>query len=417
MAALSTQSAAVSLPALARWARVGWLALFALGLTLYILRQATDGPFGKDFTIFLTGAHIVASGGAPGLYDLGVQGAVQPALAGGYAFPGSVLPFNYPAYVAFFFLPLAFLPPDAAYYIWLGVQWLLFVGLIAWVAHGFRAWSFEGGAPGVLPFALLSFQPALEALLMGQMSLVTVALWWWTLLSWRSERWNHLGVAVALSAFKPQMAALLVVALLAQKRWRALGVALATQCALWLGAVLLAGPQLFLGYLDLLRISASTVGTLGFYPAAMPNVRGLLTILGLPDGIVTVVALLGWLLSLAVTYLLWRRSSLPLAAKFGLTAVLAVLFSPHLYMHDASLLLLAAICALLSAPTAEAATQRLNRLLLPFALLTISIYAVVLQLIPTYALPTLSILLLCCALTFSFLRRSATPVPTLTTSP
>ncbi|MGA7733246.1 MAG: glycosyltransferase family 87 protein, partial [Chloroflexia bacterium] len=380
MAAISTPSAAVSLPALARWARVGWLVLFALGFTLYILRQATDGPFGKDFTIFLTGAHIVAGGGAFGLYDLGVQAAVQPALAGGYTFPGGVLPFNYPAYVAFFFLPLAYLPPDAAYYVWLGAQWLLFVGLIAWVTRSFREWGFEGGAPGVLPFALLSFQPALEALLMGQMSLVTVALWWWTLLSWRSERWNHLGVAVALSAFKPQMAALLVVALLAQKRWRALGVALATQCALWLGAVLIGGPQVFLGYLDVLRISASTVGTLGFYPAAMPNVRGLLTLLGLPDGIVTIIALLGWLLSLAATFLLWRRG-LSLAAKFGLSAVLAVLFSPHLYMHDASLLLLATVCALLSAPSAEAATQRLNRLLLPFALLTISIYAVVLQLI------------------------------------
>jgi hypothetical protein len=116
--------------------------------------------------------------------------------------------------------------------------------------------------------------------------------------------------------------------------------------------------------------------------------------------------MLCWLLSLGAVYLLWRRG-LPLSVKFGLTAVLAVVFSPHLYMHDASLLLVAVVCALLAAPSDEVATHRLNRFLLPCALLTISMCLLVLQVTDTSAFGTLSVLLLGGVLSYAFLRRQA----------
>ena len=76
---------------------------------------------------------------------------------------------------------------------------------------------------------------------MGQMSFVTVVLWWWALVSWKHERWGQLGVAVALAAFKPQMAVLLVIALVAQKRWKSVAYLVGAEFVLWAVALLLGG--------------------------------------------------------------------------------------------------------------------------------------------------------------------------------
>ena len=264
----------------ARLARIGWILLFIAAVGLYVLRQVYDGPYGKDFTIFLTGAHIVGAGHLSNLYDLATQTAFQTPLLGGYTFPGGLLPFNYPPYVAFFLLPLSYLSAPVAYYVWLGVQLLLLATWAAWVVRTLREWGLDSDLTKLVVFAVLGFQPILEALLMGQMSFVTVVLWWWALVSWKHERWGQLGVAVALAAFKPQMAVLLVIALVARKRWKSVAYLFGAEFVLWAVALLLGGTQVLTGYLDMLRVSASTVGTLGFYPASMENMRGVLTTRG-----------------------------------------------------------------------------------------------------------------------------------------
>jgi hypothetical protein len=352
-----------------------------LALALFAVRVMADGPFGKDFTIFLTGAHVIAEGHAGSLYDLAVQGEVQAGIGGGVVYPGGVLPFNYPPYVGSLFLPLTLVPPEVAFYVWLGVQIVLIVAWAAWVVRSFPRWGF--GAPFTVPHALLAFQPIVETLLMGQMSLVLAVLWWWALVAWRNERWGQVGVAMALAAFKPQMAALLVVALLMDRRWRSLGYAALTQAALWLGAVLAAGPGIVMGYIDMLRTSATAVNTLGFVPSFMPNLRGLLTVFGLSPEDTMWPSMAGWVVSLTLVGLLWRTAR-PLEVKFGLTAVLAVLFSPHLYTHDVSLLAVAVVCALLAARETGAAARRLDLLLVPYVLVFAAMYLLVLQVSRSY---------------------------------
>ena len=41
--------------------RVAWYVLLVLTLSLYLLRLRSDGPYGKDFTIFMTGATVIAT--------------------------------------------------------------------------------------------------------------------------------------------------------------------------------------------------------------------------------------------------------------------------------------------------------------------------------------------------------------------
>lgn len=355
--------------------RLAWVTLVVLVLALFAVRLVADGPYGKDFTSFLTGGRMLLAGQAGDLYDLAAQAKAQRPIAGPYVYEGGVLPFIYPPYVAALFVPFALIPPDVAYYLWTTLQGVLLLVFVAWAMRSFGEWRLD--APRALPFALLAFQPVVETLLQGQTSIISLLLRWWALVAWHNERWAMLGVAVGLSAFKPQLAVLLVVALLPERRWRALGYATLTQAVLWAGPLLLAGPGVATAYADLLRITATSVNTLGLFPHAMPNLRGLLTIAGLPTEAVTWLSTAAWLLSMAGAYWVWRGGG-SLAVKFGLVTVLSVLFATHLNVHDATVLLAAAVCLLLAAPDSIAAAQRLDRLFVPFLLVFLAMYTLVL---------------------------------------
>ncbi|MDQ6693636.1 MAG: glycosyltransferase 87 family protein [Chloroflexota bacterium] len=383
---------------------LAWFVLLVVTLSLYSVRQIADGPYGKDFTVFLTGASVLVEGHGGNLYDIATQTSAQHEVSGGLRFAGGLLPFNYPPYVAFLFIPLTFVSPGLAYYIWLAVQWGLLLGLALSVRANFRKWT--GNAPTLQSNMLLlfCFVPVIEALLMGQMSLVLLSLWWSIFVSWRQGKWTQLGVALALAMFKPQMAVLLVAALVVQRRWRALAVALGTSILLWGGALLFCGPGVVGGYLNMLQLSSTTIGTLGFYPASMPNVRGLLTILGVSPQLSLQVAIFLWLASIAATARLWR-TRYSLATCFGLTALVAVLFSPHLYIHDASLLMATVWCVQL-ARAEHGLEPRTGWLILPFAAMFTGIYAIVFQIASFNGLVA-SVLLLGLVLAVRLLRTVA----------
>jgi hypothetical protein len=371
--------------------RLAWSALAVLVVALFVVRLLAGGPYGTDLTNFLTGGKILLDGHASQLYDLQMQAETQKPFAGPYVYEGGVLPFIYPPYVAAMFAPFALLPPDAAFYVWTAIQVVLLAAFVVWAVRSFRDWRIE--APRALPFALLAFQPMAEVLLQGQTSFINLVLWWWALVSWKNERWAALGMAVGLSLFKPQMGALLVVALLADRRWRSMMFAALTQAVLWLGALLIGGPGIITGYVEMVRTSSTTAGTLGFVPGFMPSLRGLLTAVGVSPEDTMWPTIGAWVVGLVLVALVWRTSR-PLVVKFGVTVVLAVLLSPHLYPHDVSLLAAAVVCALLAGPDAATAERRLNLLFVPFVFAFVAMYLLVLQLFGSYTPMVLSVWLL-----------------------
>ncbi len=350
--------------------------------------------------MFLTGAHMFTDGEGARLYDLGGQAAVQSTVKGPISYPGGVLPFNYPPYAAAFLSPLALLSPEVAYYTWLVLQFFLLVVL------GISITRQSSAGHGLILVMLLTFAPLIEALLMGQMSILLLLLWWWAFLSWRSGNWLTLGVAVSLAAFKPQMVVLLIAALAAQKMWKALAVAAGVQASLWGVSILAFGPSILLSYIDILKLSGTTTGTLGFYPNAMTNLRGLLTLLGAGSDLGLQLSLVAWLLSIGATFWVWWRAPWPLTTRFGVTAVLAVIFSPHLYIHDATLLMIAPLCLYVAASERPDLLCEISWLLFPFAMLSLSIYLLVLQIVPSYT-PLILATLLCGALMLTLLIRTA----------
>jgi len=354
-----------------RLVRASMLVLMVVMISVYIIRQTTTGPYGTDTSMFLTGAHILTSGQGAGLYDLALETKVQSGLDKVAVSAFGVLPFNYPPWIAMFFSPLTLFALDKAYYIWLVAQWAILIGLATSI------WSYFGKQHKVatqpLVMALFSFVPIFQAFLWGQMSIVLLGLWWWAFVSWREEKWSQLGVAIGLAAFKPQMTILLVVALVAQKRWRALGYVVATQAALWGLAMLLLGPQILLSYIEMLQVSSSSFGKFGFFDSLMMNFRGLLATGGIGPELSVRIALLFWALSIGATFWLWRKPW-SVATRFGMTAVLAVLFSPHLYIHDASLLMIAVVCASV-AYIEQGVSPDFRWIVVPLAALLVALYS------------------------------------------
>jgi hypothetical protein len=118
--------------------------------------------------------------------------------------------------------------------------------------------------------------------------------------------------------------------------------------------------------------------------------------------------MVGWVVGLALTAVVWRTSR-PLVVKFGVTAVLAVLLSPHMYPHDATLLQVSVVCALLMGPDTPAAERRLNILFVPYVVVFVPMYLLIFQLFAPYTLIVLSVWLLGAVLLWLLLWRGRSP--------
>jgi hypothetical protein len=143
---------------------------------------------------------------------------------------------------------------------------------------------------------------------------------------------------LALATVRPHIAIALGIPLLFRQRravWQvaALSVLILSFC-LWLFKL-----DGLLDFLHLIRISAE--GTwFGMKPEAMFNLLGL-TVRLLPTLDPSAANRLSWgiyVVGLALIVSLWLRSNLPNEQLLGLTILIAILFAPHLHLHDLALL-------------------------------------------------------------------------------
>lgn len=201
--------------------------------------------------------------------------------------------FAYPPPVLLLAAPLALLP------------WWLSLLLVQTLAiTGFELWARRTSGRSALLWLIL-FPPLFQGLQIGQTTLLALAALMLGELSFRSRQDARAGLLLALAALKPQVGALaiayLLCAALRARRWRALGAFALASAALWGGAALVAGPQIY----------AQWLAGLQAYQAALPD----RPMLFLP---------LGPLVALAAVAL-WRRSG---RDYFGLALLLNTLIYP-----------------------------------------------------------------------------------------
>ena len=240
-----------------RWRNLGVAAgaaaaaLFAaFDLYQWALAQASD-RFHNDFTFYYAAAKIGLEHGWPSIYDLKLQQAALDALGSGITI-AELARYISPPPVAWAALPLTVLPFSAAYLAWSGLL------IVALVATWYLAAPPAGRARVIFLLAALGWLPVIYGLQLGQPGLFVALGVAGSYALLRQGRPMWAGVALGALAFKPQLAFLLPLALLAARQSRAFLGSVLSLGALAAASALALGPGGVGAYLDRLDF-ASTV--------------------------------------------------------------------------------------------------------------------------------------------------------------
>jgi hypothetical protein len=196
------------------------------------LTSGPDGrPFGDDFINYWSAPFLALHGRAAEIYDIHAFHAFEQSVVG----PLSGYHYSYPPVMLLLSAPFALIPYVPALFVWLATQWYAF----------YRVLRHEMGQ-GALLFALAT--PAvLIGTIGGQNGGWTAALMGGGLVL--MERRPYLaGVLFGMMVYKPHLALLLPVALIAGRQWRTFVATGATAAALLGTSVAIFGVQLWEQY-------------------------------------------------------------------------------------------------------------------------------------------------------------------------
>ena len=281
---------------------------------------------GHDFVAFYTASKAVLAGDAAMVYDRDFMMAAQIAVVGtsdiGY------LAFMYPPTYLLLVAPLATLPYFPALALWQTLPFVVFLLLLHRIPLPPIALVMAAGAPAVA-----------QALFAGQNGLM-FALFLGGGLMVLDRRPLLAGLLLGLATAKPQLAALLVPALIAGREWKALAAMLAAGAGLALLSAVLLGAGVWSSYItvpgDVREFMA-----LGRFPwSRMPTVYTAARLAGLSDTAGTVLQAAGTSLVVAGIAWIWWRGG---PANLRIASVLAgaPLATPFMYDYDLPFMLIA----------------------------------------------------------------------------
>lgn len=280
-------------------------------------------PLFYDFSVFHQAGILANAGHAADAYDDGKMIAAQHA-----AFPGNTLrlPWNYPPTFQLMMMPLGALPYIPAWLVW---TCLLYGG------YAFLIWRMVPD-PRHRCFLLLAPGVAVN-LFFGQNGVLSIVLMGGGVLLLRS-RPVLAGILLGMLAYKPQLALLAPLALIAGREWRALAAAVISQAALTGLSVAVMGLAPWTGFLQKVAHPATVLSSSSDW-RAVPSMLTFAKTVGL-DGQVS--ALLHWIIAAlaagAVLWVWWKsKDSL---VRLGALATGTLLVTPYLRAYDLALAVL-----------------------------------------------------------------------------
>jgi hypothetical protein len=231
-----------------------WIAVTAVVYLLDLGQQTAVGlsngagrPLGDDFVNYWSGAALAWRGAAPDVYAWQAFHAFELAATAGVI---DFYHYSYPPALLVLTAPLAVLPYVPALALWLAGSWWEFYRALA------AAWP-EARRNDVLllaaatPAVLLNFiggqNGAWSAALIGGGLAVL------------DRRPKLAGLLFGLMVYKPHLALLVPVALVAGRRWQAFGVAAATAVSIVAVSIAVFGVEIWMAYLDHVEVLRRTV--------------------------------------------------------------------------------------------------------------------------------------------------------------
>jgi alpha-1,2-mannosyltransferase len=301
---------------------VGWERIVALGIaTLFILcglaavALAFAHGITSDFVSFWAAGRLAISGDPAAAYDIGRHRAIEQQVFAHLGF----LPFPYPPSFLLLVAPFGLLPFWVALGAWVAITATLYV-LAA------RRW--------IQPRFALAQAAAAANFITGQNGFLTSAIFICGagLLATRPLIG---GAILGLLSFKPQLAILLPVALLAGREWRAIAGALLSSSALVAASLLIFGTDTYRGFFGILPQYTHWLSDSRWPWGELASPFALLRYLGLAQS----AALAGHsVIAIAAAAAAARAWALKLDERIPILAAATLLVPPYLFTYDGLLL-------------------------------------------------------------------------------
>src|SRR5262245_17451171 len=288
------------------------------------LANQVGNRIGSDFPVFCAAARLAWHGRASGVYDVETLRGAYRDLVGAEV---PAYPWTYPPTFFLILAPLAMLPPVSATWLWIGltVAWLT-----AAVWRCVRWW--------VTPLLVIFFPAIAHAIVTGPTGTLTAALLASVAATLTSAPLMA-GVFVALLAYKPHLAALLPLCLLAGRHGRVVALSAIAFGILVTASFVAFGPTPWLRFFENVPAHSGLLADERLPWERMPTVfvalrhaTGSVRLAELGQAVATLCAV-------AACLLVWRRSADPASRWLALGAG-AVLASPYAFDYDAALLVL-----------------------------------------------------------------------------
>jgi Glycosyltransferase family 87 len=310
-------------------------------------------PIGlPDFSIFYTAGEILDEGRGPELYDDQLQEEIQRSFSPiALEKRGSMLPYNHPPFEAIVFVPLVRLPYASAYLVWLAVNLGLTLALLVLLRRNFNVLR---SAPLYLwLLAGFGFLPIFIALIQGQDSIFVLFCYGMGFLAFRRSTEARTGGWIGLGLCKFHLVLPFVFPFLLLRRQRFLAGFFSVGLGLALVGLGAVGWRASLNYPFYVWAEENKKSYLwNSVVGNAANIRGIVESLCPPSEPrlrICLILLLSAILLAGVTYA-WRKALLTGAVNrelvFALSLVATVLLGYHIFVHDLSILFLAALIVL-----------------------------------------------------------------------
>jgi len=312
---------------------------------IFFIPQSLHGH--TSFRQLYTAGYMVRTGHARELYDYDTQKLFQDQLVSREAV---LMPFIRPPFDALVFVPFSFLSYGSAYVAFL----VLSIALQVMALGLLRPWTDNLRASGkLLPLAIsASFVPVASALMLGQDSILLLALLSACMFSLEKERDFASGALAGLGLFKFHLLIPLALLLLCWRRFRFFAGFSSVAAVLGLISIAMVSPGQIRSYAgSLLNIGQGGNGSaheLLRYPlpiTMMASVHGLVNGIfssPFPRTLITIVLATGIVVWVAIAV----PSTCPIEWSVPIAITTAVLVSYYLFIYDLTILLVPLIVAL-----------------------------------------------------------------------
>jgi hypothetical protein len=309
-------------------------------ILLWSIRDRLLGGY-TDFRVFYSSALLVKQGRGDQLYNQQVQGQLQDSLFPDETSRPDTLPFNHPAYETLLWLPLTLMSYQTGTIAWLALNGLILIGLSVYMASRLSHLRMATALGGLLAFAPLTF-----TLLLGQDSIILLAIYTFAFFNLKKGRPYSAGAILALGLFRFHLVLPFVFILLLCRHWRFVaGFCLAALVPI-IGSVYITGLSGSRDYINLLLYESryNAIQQHVHIPTNMPNLRGLLSLLcgngATTERLVSPLTVVGSVGLLVLVYIIWRRRRPSLEVQTFVALIITTLVSYYMYAYDLALLLL-----------------------------------------------------------------------------